>query len=148
MPVLADFVVLNKKKADPSEENGSFEHPYSIGAGSTGPFTHVFSTGGLQQGTGLLSMMVRRLTKGGPTGAGARVAISSDLNGEENIGRLQPSAAADAEVWRQQQFLIGRNIMSPGSGEDNTLIIGRVEDGDGFDTFQVRDIVVYFHQAS
>ena len=154
MPIVADFTVLNKETAD-KLQNGTFEHPYVIGDASGQRFEHTFNTGGRHHASGLLTLMVRELTQGS-----ARVAIKRKDGAEITLGRLQESSQQDAHMWRQQQFVIETNILSSGSGEDNTLVIGRVDaeptGADGapqgprnrFDDFQVRDIVVFFHQAA
>jgi hypothetical protein len=148
MPVLSDFIVLNKPGAGGlAGQDGTFEHPYVIGDNLDKRFTHTFNTGGRHHATALLSLMVRGLSRGS-----ARVAISSSQNGEVNIGRIQASSPANREFWRHEQFIIERGILSPDDSEANTLIIGRVEDnqagGGTFEEFEVRDIVCFFHQST
>lgn len=146
MPVVADFTVLNKMNVD-GTQNGTYQKPYKIGDSSGARFEHTFNTGGRHHSPGLLTLMVRRLSEGT-----ARVAIKRKDGTEVNLGRLQESAAADVSLWRQQQFIIGTNILDPGDGEDNTLVIGRVKInplGDNqYDDFEVRDIVVFYHQIA
>lgn len=142
MPVLADFTTMEKVQVVNGKETivGTFEHPYTVGGSKR--FEHVFNTGGRHHAPGLLTMMVRNLTQGS-----ARVAIKGVQNFEVTIGRLQPSAAADNSLWRHQQFIIPTNVLTSG---DNLLVVGRILDGDGdlLDTFQIRDIVCFFHQRS
>ena len=95
MPVLGDFTVIRKLGQD--GRDGTFAKPYRVGPNSR--FEVTFNTGGLHHSDGLLTMMVRGLTAGS-----ARVAIVG-VNGEQDIGRLSESSAADSQFWRQQQFI-------------------------------------------
>ncbi|MCV0387958.1 MAG: hypothetical protein K5821_16485 [Nitrobacter sp.] len=109
MPVLCDFTVLNKPGSGGlAGRDGSFDRPYVIGDNLTTAFRHTFNTGGRHQSPGLLTLMVRRLTRGS-----ARVAIHSSLNGEVTIGRIQASSASHGEFWRHEQFVIPTNVLSP-----------------------------------
>lgn len=142
MPVLADFTTMEKEQLVNGKKVmfGTFDHPYTVG----GPhrFEHVFNTGGRHHATGLLTMMVRNLSRGT-----ARVAIKGAQNSETNLGRLQQSLPTDRSLWRHQQFLILTNTLTDG---DNLLIVGRVLDNDNdvLETFQIRDIVCFFHQRA
>lgn len=143
MPVLSDFTAIQFDSKEPNE--GSLKNPYTVGgAGSTGPLVIPFNTGGLHHAPALLTLMVRRLTVGGPNGDGGRVAIRN-ANGEKDIGRLRPSSAANVDLWRHEQFIIPTNILVNGN---NSLVLGRAGPEGNRDAFQVRDIVCFFHQAT
>jgi hypothetical protein len=146
MPVLCDFITIQFDEKDPKKPNsGSVFFPFVVGAaGSTGPMVIRFNTGGRHHAPALLTLMVRKLTVGGPNGEGGRVAIKN-ANGEKEIGRLRPSSAANVDLWRHEQFIIPTNVLVDG---DNQLVLGRAGPEGNRDPFEVRDIVCFFHQAA
>lgn len=159
MPVLADWTAI---RFDNDATGGTWFDPYSVTAdraleipfGAAGR-VHNANNNRIDA---VVTLMVRGLNFGNDSAfssgtADVRIRSEHTAANGARIGRLQPygapaaGAPEDRFLWRQQQFLVPTNILSPDSSDEaNTLIIGRVSSGETFDAFQVRDIVCHFHQ--
>lgn len=134
----------------------TYEQPVTVGSGATSfgdSTTITFGTGGVVTNTpGLLTMMVRGMNRT----AEANVRITSEFVGlgspDSFIGKLQGMPDSLQGQWFQQQFRIKTNILSPADDDAaNTLHLGvaQLQRGSGnFVEYEVRDIVVYFHQST
>src|SRR5829696_5681065 len=157
MPVVCDYTMINKRlgttnpKTGKIEEQifGSWDHPFVIGDAGGGAtfgkdrFEVEFRTAAMEHAPALLSLMVRGISTNhpqtdNPEDKGSRVAILSEFTNRERgttIGRLLP---APDGMWRQEQFQIPTNTLSP--DKPNKLIIGRVDlpgAGEAHDEFEV-----------
>jgi hypothetical protein len=146
MTVLCDYTLLVLEKDKVTKKlPGTYPQPFLIHKGLGGPFKFQFNTGGMRHAHAVISMMVKGIVK---SSKGSRVAIHSSVTGENDIGRLDRTSTANANLWRHEQFTVPTNILSSKDGTPNTLVIGRAELGGGeYEPFEVRDIVCLFKQS-
>lgn len=153
MPILGDFTVL---QFSGTPDLLTYEQPLTVGSGATSfadSTTIAFGTGGVETNTpGLLTMMVRGMNRT----AEANVRITSEFVGlgspDSFLGKLQGLPNSLQGQWFQQQFRIKTNMLSPADSDTANLLhlgVAQLQRGSGnFVEYEVRDIVVYFHQST
>ncbi|MCA8880672.1 MAG: hypothetical protein KDA73_12135 [Rhodobacteraceae bacterium] len=153
MPILGDFTVL-KMSGDPSVL--TVIEPAIVGrdASSNADSLKIpFGAGGCRvNDTGILSMMVRRLNRSAVAAVRIESEFSSIASDDSLVGILTGTQDELQDQWFQQQFRIPTNTLSPAnSNSANVLHLGiaRLQGGTGaIVEYEVRDIVVHFHQNS